>query len=349
MANDIDDNDPFRVRGAAADIPPFGGSGSEKSVRFPRQRTGSPRRGRSTDIAVAIFLPWLVFLLTSQLFLLVYHSQPLVVWVLLGVMGFLALLFLGLGASAGHGTFLTIGFMCFMSLGAGTALGLWLDSEYLTAFWRFEESAEVNSVDPRGALGKTQDAGVVHFVPGAFVDDRRTAGFVSQGDIFCVAPVAMPPSPTSTVGYWAMGRNCCEKRSGFDCGSAREPDSRNTALVMVQQDPGFLEAVREAETVHGVNSTNGAQLVSFTADPKAVIGGLWDEALTINLVAAVVDLVTCVVVGALFGQMLLPHSGLLLPKGEKLLFPQLPLLLPKGEKLSFPPSREDLYATDASR
>lgn len=255
-----------------------------------------------------VILPWLVFVLTEHLFFLVYHDASTVVWVLVAVLAALALLFIGLGCYVRHGTFLALGFMCFFSVASGTALGLWLDSQYMTPYVRLDRSPEVRSVDPRGAVERTQDAGVLHFIPTAFVDDRRTIGFVAQGNIFCVAPVVVPPKPTSAVRYWAMGQNCCEKRSGFDCGSAREPDSHSTALVMEEQDPAFLEAIREAETVHGLNSTTGAQLVSFVADPKAVIGDIWDEAMTIALVAGLVDLCTCFCVGLMFGMILLPQS-----------------------------------------
>lgn len=297
-----DVKDPFKVRGAVGPDPRDGAS-----PRFPRGKNSPRTRSRCTDIAVAIVLPWLVFILVVGLFVLVYRTMPILVAVLQVVLAVLACLLACLGASVRHGTFLALGFMCFLSVAAGTALGLWLDSEYLSLYWRFDGTAEVSSVDPLGALKKTQDAGVIHFLPEAFVDDRRTVGFVAKGTIFCIAPVVMPTTPSSAVGYWAMGTDCCEKRSNFDCGSARVPDAQNTALVMIDQDPAFLEAISVAEAVYGVNSTAGAELVSFVADPKAEIGGIWDEALTIAGVGAAVDLCTCIVVGIVFGHVFAPR------------------------------------------
>eukprot|EP00415_Alexandrium_ostenfeldii_P002504 UN2504 len=60
------------------------------------------------------------------------------------------------------------------------------------------EYKDVNPMDSTTPV----DMGVLHFIAGAFVDDRRTIGYVLNGRIFCVAPVALQAHFNPTVTYW---------------------------------------------------------------------------------------------------------------------------------------------------
>mmetsp|Transcript_90036 Transcript_90036/g.278502 ORF Transcript_90036/g.278502 Transcript_90036/m.278502 type:complete len:146 (-) Transcript_90036:140-577(-) len=121
-------------------------------------------------------------------------------------------------------------------------------------------------------------------------------GYVVDGGIFCVAPVALQPYADVPVYYWAVGEDCCQMRSHFDCGTARDADA-NTAVVERSSEV-YAKAIDQAVSVYGVKTTtNSSKMVSFVSDPQAVIGDIWDEALTIALIAMILDLGMCAIVG----------------------------------------------------
>jgi len=278
-----------------------GGGGSIEPVpptlRLKRQRT------RFTDITVTIVLPWLVFFLVVSLFLFAYHDMKAVVWVLLSLCLVMALLFLCLGCYSRHGTFLSVGYLCMTSLIVGAAVGIWLDQEYLQRYWELDDGVEYKNVDPTESRNLT-DAGILHFSAGTFVDDRRTIGFVHNGGLFCVAPVALQAQRNDTVNFWAVGEDCCQMRSNFDCGSARELDVATAVIERPSKE--YDQAIREAVSVYGIsNSTEGSMLVSFVSDPQALIGDIWDEALTIALISMIMDLCMCAVSGLVLAKLLI--------------------------------------------
>lgn len=266
-------------------------------LRLKRQRT------RFTDISVTIVLPWLVFFLVVSLFLFAFHDLRALVWGLLAACLALALFFLALGCFSRNGTFLAVGYLCLTSLVVGSAVGLWLDREYLQKYWELDNGVEYKDVDPTDAR-TADDAGIIHFMAGTFVDDKRTIGFVADGGIYCVAPVALQSRFNATVSYWAVGEDCCQMRSNFDCGMARELDA--VTAVMERPTKAYSKAIQEAASVYGLDApTNSSKLVSFVNDPKVVIGDIWDEALTIALISMIMDLCMCAVAGLVLAKILI--------------------------------------------
>jgi len=257
---------------------------------------------RFTDLAISVVLPWLVFFLVTSLFLFAYHEMEMIVWILVALCGGLALLFLVLGACARHGSFLAIGFLCLTSVVVGVVVGLWLHTEYLERYWQLDSGQEYREVQPTADAKLTRDAAVIHFAPKTFVDDRRTIGFVAGGGILCLAPVATSFNYNSVIQYWAVGEDCCEMRCNFDCGTARELGP----LTGVTEPRGDLydRAIAQAMSVYGMNTTADAQLVSLVRDPKAVISDIWDETLTIALIAMIMDLCMCIVAGLMIARIL---------------------------------------------
>eukprot|EP00446_Apocalathium_sp_SHHI-4_P030472 CAMPEP_0177232656 /NCGR_PEP_ID=MMETSP0367-20130122/43440_1 /TAXON_ID=447022 ORGANISM="Scrippsiella hangoei-like, Strain SHHI-4" /NCGR_SAMPLE_ID=MMETSP0367 /ASSEMBLY_ACC=CAM_ASM_000362 /LENGTH=334 /DNA_ID=CAMNT_0018683319 /DNA_START=16 /DNA_END=1020 /DNA_ORIENTATION=+ len=265
---------------------------------------GQPKRrpARLADVATAVVLPWLVFFLVLSLFLFAYHEMEMVVWILITLCGGLSMLFLCLGACARHGSFLAVGFLCATSVGMASACGLWLNSTYLERYWELDAGQEFKHVAPTSSAKETAGASVIHFTEGTFVDDRRTLGFVAGGIVLCLAPVVAPDAPAALVEYWAVGEDCCEMRCNFDCGTAR--DLGATTAVTERRGPLYNKAIAQAMSVYGLNSTDDAQLVSFVNNPKAVIADIWDESLTIALIAMIMDLCMCVVAGLVVARVL---------------------------------------------
>lgn len=269
--------------------------------------SGMRKRPRSqlTDITVSIVVPWLVFFLVLCLFIFLYHDMQVVVLASISVCAALALLFLILGCRSWSSTYVAIGLLSFISVVAGSAVGLWLNREYLTRYWELDAGIEYKDVNPTLDSRKTSDAGIIHFTNDSFVDDRRTIGFVAKGTIFCVAPVVRLPRRIANIEYWAIGEDCCEQRANFDCGFAREPG----IVTSIVQRPSqvYLQAVEQAASVYHLNTSRTPRLVSFAGDPKVVISDIWDETLTIALLALIMDLCVCTVTGLVLGKVLTPR------------------------------------------
>jgi len=280
-----------------------GASGQWPQWSKPR---GAKRRNRLADVTVSVALPWLVFFLILSLFLFAYHDMRLLVWVLVGLCVCLAGLFMTLGFYGRHPVFVAIGLMCLLSVSLATAVGSWLHSHYLVRYWELEKGSVYKDVDPLTEPELTTDAGIITFVANAFVDDSRTLGFVADGGIFCVAPVAVPPYYSDKVNYWAVGTNCCQSRSGFDCGSSRELGTLSGVPELA--GPRYSEAVAEAAAVYGLTSSQGAQLLSFADNPQQVITEMWDDTLTVALLAILADLVICCLAGVGMARLLQPQS-----------------------------------------
>lgn len=270
----------------------------------PAGSGGKRRRTRSTDVIVSIVLPWLIFLLVISLFLFAYHDMSPLVWILIAACLGLAMVFLFLGVLARHGTFLAIGLLCLTSVVAGVATGLWLHSEYLERFWQLDAGQEYREIHPLANTSHTADASVIHFQNGSFVDSARTVGYVSQGRIYCVAPVSRRGPYNTRVSYWAVGRDCCEMRSNFECGSSRDLGAQTAVTALPNRE--YLAAVHEALSVYGLERVENAQLVSFVNSPQDMIGDMWDEALSIALIAMIFDLLLVSMAGVLVAKVIIP-------------------------------------------
>eukprot|EP00927_Polykrikos_kofoidii_P053358 TRINITY_DN4779_c0_g1_i1.p1 TRINITY_DN4779_c0_g1~~TRINITY_DN4779_c0_g1_i1.p1 ORF type:complete len:307 (-),score=42.21 TRINITY_DN4779_c0_g1_i1:65-985(-) len=273
------------------------------------QRAGLSKKGVIKDAVVVITLPWLVFFLVMCSFLFTYHDLAVLVWILVCCSIGLALLFLILGFSVKNRTFIAIGLLCMASTDIATTVGLWLNDSYLDRWYSLDYSGENEGVNPSIPPKRDDSSAVVtHFLNGSFVDDYRTVGYVMENDIWCVAPVSLPGFEDASVSYWATGKNCCEQRSGFMCGTSRDPNS-NVAIAteteIYAEAAHFKRAVVMAQAVHGLESTEGYRLVSFVSSPQDVMGDLWDECVTIALFTSIMDIILCLAAGSLLVRFLL--------------------------------------------
>lgn len=252
-------------------------------------------------MVIAIALPWLVFFLITCLFLFAFQDLEVFVWILVAACVGLSLLFLGLGLAAKHPLFVAIGALCLFFCVAATALGLWLDDTYLQRYALITDSKAFKDIDPTGDPNLTRTAGVIHFKKGSFVDDRRTVGWIDDS-IYCVAPVVTPTTYSTDVQYWATGEDCCEQRSNFDCGDAREADV--VTAIIAEEDPRFRDAIAMAESVYQLKSSKSAQLVELTRDASQVASDIWDECFSIALVAGAAALVISAMAGILLARVM---------------------------------------------
>lgn len=249
---------------------------------------------------VSVLLPWLVFMFAAALLVIAYEERATTVWGLIGgVGGLCALLALG-GIASGRMALTVLGLWSLTSMSFGVFMGRYVNTEYMQIYWRIRSAGPgLVGVDPAAAevasLG--DEAAIITFTDGTIVDDRRTIGYVAKGNIYCVAPVMRRAKPSAPVEFWAAGIGCCERRSNFDCGSARLSGSSLTALSYTASgDKYFAEAVKEAASVYNIKIGEHAQRVFFEGDPATFVDDLWREAVVAAILAAVFHLCTCIIV-----------------------------------------------------
>jgi hypothetical protein len=128
------------------------------------------------------------------------------------------------------------------------------------------------------------------FSNGTYVDITRGLGH-EAGERFCVAPV-VGETPMSAVGYWAVGRECCEQRGLFSCGNnLTNPHARDGVVLM--GGPGqdldiFSNAVEQAAAVYGIPlpQNNVRPILMFwNQDFEIFTEQIYSDAMTFCIVA----------------------------------------------------------------
>jgi hypothetical protein len=150
------------------------------------------------------------------------------------------------------------------------------------------------------------DASWLHFNDGSHVDTTRVVGYRDIA-VYCVAPV-LSANQVTRVEYWAIGKDCCEKRSGFTCGEVGIAGAQS-AIVMLGQDfvdKEFYErAVRQAEASYKLASAEGALLVHWVSDPKSIRDGLLWKGISFLALGAAIELFIGIILACLLPR---PHG-----------------------------------------
>jgi len=181
------------------------------------------------------------------------------------------------------------------------------------------------NVYPQQPAAGHSDAVILEFAPGTLVDDTKTVGMMDLDGgaaTYCVAPIGDHTS-SGRYEFWAIGVDCCGKRSAFSCGDAgldgartgfvvRDPKQSDVlyeafgkyvAPPMARRDL-FMKAVRMAEYSHEITSAKDPIFVQWTNSSKLeLMEGLWEK-------IAIILAVAFVVVGFIsFGLMKAKHAG----------------------------------------
>mmetsp|Transcript_103131 Transcript_103131/g.188233 ORF Transcript_103131/g.188233 Transcript_103131/m.188233 type:complete len:334 (-) Transcript_103131:78-1079(-) len=286
----------------------------------------------SLELAELSIVPWVVFFMTALMFLFAYHEAKLLVWVLTIVIGFLACASLCAGFSFSNRFLIALSFLCLCSVISAACVGLWFDGTYLDYYWKLKDGAEYKNVDPYGRQ-QTSDAGVMHFKDGTFVDDLRTVGFVVDGNIYCVAPVANQKADLSQinineVSYWATGINCCEKRSNFNCGASHHIGAHSAVIANTDGNDleNFASAIDEANSYYGLTfpSDRQMQLLRFVDDTKEALSSEFSNVAVSSIVLIGLDFCVSVAMAVLLMEFFpkLQHS--LLHRGRGTSYPSYP-------------------------
>mmetsp|Transcript_66678 Transcript_66678/g.124529 ORF Transcript_66678/g.124529 Transcript_66678/m.124529 type:complete len:615 (+) Transcript_66678:56-1900(+) len=178
-----------------------------------------------------VLVPWVFFALMMYPFGLPWakgYAAP----VIFGLCAFLSILFILYSRSTGWKLF---GLLCLLCVLLGLTLGYDNYSRYLNDYYIYYYSRSHKNVLPSGNPGATKDAGSIVFTSDSYVATSMTVGLKSSS-LYCVAPImahtelsstssnSSSSSDSSTIapaaGYWAVGTDCCQVRSNFECGDA---------------------------------------------------------------------------------------------------------------------------------
>eukprot|EP00747_Dinoflagellata_sp_TGD_P210720 gnl/TRDRNA2_/TRDRNA2_83983_c0_seq1.p1 gnl/TRDRNA2_/TRDRNA2_83983_c0~~gnl/TRDRNA2_/TRDRNA2_83983_c0_seq1.p1 ORF type:complete len:620 (+),score=112.69 gnl/TRDRNA2_/TRDRNA2_83983_c0_seq1:250-2109(+) len=226
---------------------------------------------------------FLMLLVTPLMFIFLYHQAPLLTLFVSLILFLLALTPLygqqgGVLASA-----LTVS----MLVSVMVSLHCYYN-HIMPARW-LEEGRLYTGVYAQQPAAAFSDAAIVRFAGGAKVDDTQALGVKDlDGGImnYCVAPI-IDEQFVGRVEYWAIGVNCCDKMGNFECNDARL-ENINSGFVV--HDPAksdvlfwglgkylappearrdmFMKAVRLAEKVHGVVSSDKPMFLKWSGKTK---------------------------------------------------------------------------------
>lgn len=173
-----------------------------------------------------LLLPWLFFALIFWAFAMQYYHNEFLAWLSLGVALVLSVAFVFLSEGL---PWQIIAVFCFLTTVLAGVLGFTAFSTYMRTWYLYGAGTQYFNVYPNEDPGAKVDAVQIHFSAGAHIDWAKSAGYRS-GDLYCAAPVvgldSVPGSNNTqplgaaapkTVGFWAVGRNCCAPRGKFRC------------------------------------------------------------------------------------------------------------------------------------
>lgn len=212
-----------------------------------------------------------------------------------------------------------------LTLLSATLFVAWLAAVFLGSatykYWvepycRMERLAMYSQVDPTRMPGsELPNAGVVEFVEGAVLDTSRSACYEHQGS-YCVTPITLGGSAgPAALDFWAVGTDWCaagknaSSSAGLRCGAARDLLARGGVRHMLDGDRAFyVEAVRKAERLHGIESRSPV-LLHWTSHAASEVRHWRTTAISIVVLGAGAHFLFQSVVVSVAGALAVPKDG----------------------------------------
>lgn len=233
-------------------------------------------------LVAAIHIPWIFFAAIVVVFLFLYHALPMILWfgilagacwTIISAMGFWQ-------RRAKQSMMICL--LCFLAFPSGALAGMYNYQVNLMDYWSVLNYQEYTNVTPDEKAASHQDAGIIVFSKDAVVDITRPTAFTSGID-YCVAPIISNHIQTTTIEYWAVGKDCCNSRSGFLCDDSHFPGARagivvhNISATFVRDGQFYTAATRMAAENYGLTPGKNAIFVRWFYD---IDGGMreyyWD-------------------------------------------------------------------------
>jgi len=161
----------------------------------------------------------------------------------------------------------------FLAIILGILTGLYAYEAFMWLTYTISFGREYSNVLASESSAAYWDAGSMWFAQTSNVDTSRSVGYMDEST-YCVAPILDSGPQQTTVGFWAVGMDCCGERGAFECHNAGLSDARGA--VRVPMGGGMLEwshksferAVKQAAAVHGLTPESDPMFVYWVRDPK---------------------------------------------------------------------------------
>jgi hypothetical protein len=160
----------------------------------------------------------------------------------------------------------------------GGVCGAYIYCQYMVHFYGYRDLRISTNVLAVQRPEQFADVGMMLFSHSTRVDTSRSVGYRSfedGGGLFCVAPIVDDSmSLSDPINFWAVGEDCCQARSHFECDDSDAPGV-HSAVVLLNPDvyvaealqsftpgsPGatYDRAVRLAEHSFGINREAGRE------------------------------------------------------------------------------------------
>lgn len=295
------------------------GSMSPEPMRKPRPLR--EREGSQKDIAILASVPWMTF--TMLMFLVafgLYHFSALV-WTMVILVAAISCATALIGAIRKRGLYFTVGLFCLAEMLMAIGIGLYIDDSCLDDYFRLSEGAEYAQVSPDMKGESYADAKIITFVEQSFIDSDNSIGYMQEGVVYCVAPIAsrstvlmqaghFQGNATRSVGFWAIGLDCCSARGGFTCDDATNLDA-HSALVYDEKEEGFDQALRMQGAANNLIADDGAKFVRWVNDASELKSDFLSDGVTIACFASIIDCVMLVSIALAFASRI-PKGGVAL-------------------------------------
>eukprot|EP00435_Cladocopium_sp_Y103_P021190 s1263_g5.t1 len=247
------------------------------------------------DMVTAILVPWVAFALSLVIFICLYHDHAVLVWILQILCTLLALCTVLTGHRVRDAMIISLGFLSLASIALGAAAGTWLEAEYLQRFWQLYRASSYQLILPSSDPSQLPMDSFLRFSDGTVLDDFHALGYLAKGNTYCVAPIRLTGSSSEPVRYWAVGKNCCDRRGTFNCG----PQPEHAAVIAEHLDETFLRAVLQASSVYHLPleevDVAKPQLVMLIEHPSELLAEIWYESTRVAVMAALMHLAVCVI------------------------------------------------------
>lgn len=242
---------------------------SREPARKARPVPNVPQRFGFLELSSIIIVPWLVCVGICFMFAQVYHSAPGAVWLVILVGWVVCMYMLTNDIQKDyreHGVVdSSLAHLCLAAILLATISGVVAYRSYYSKYWLSHNSHSYVNVMPSEAATAYADAGKIIFSEDARVVVSKALGY-KDGSVYCVAPIQ--DDADSKVQFFAAGLDCCGARGSFSCDDAW--DSKARAGVVLQPEPGYLNAAHQAQAAFGLYAAQEPVFVRWVVDPERV-------------------------------------------------------------------------------
>lgn len=160
---------------------------------------------------------------------------------------------------------------CFIAIFIGILCGGYAREVFLADAFTIALGRTYSDILASSRAAAYADAGALQFADTSTVDASRSVGF-QDGRTYCAAPVVdSGDEQTQTIGFWAVGLDCCNARGDFLCGDAGDKEA-NGGVVLAEGSldrtmQGFLRAVNQSVAVSGLILEDHPLLIQWAKDP----------------------------------------------------------------------------------